>query len=67
MHITRHAPRCSKCGSINYEEFSNIRESGTRCLDCGHVGNKKSNYPYGEPEEDTVTYTYIVDKEENAF
>lgn len=66
MHITQHAPKCSKCGSINYEEFSNMRSSGIRCLDCGHVGNEKSTNPYGE-DDDTVTYTYIIDKDENAF
>ena len=68
MHIIGHTPKCSKCGSINnYEEFSNMRESGTRCLQCGHVGNVKSNYPYGKPGEGTVTYNYIIDSDESTF
>jgi DNA-directed RNA polymerase subunit RPC12/RpoP len=57
MFVTMQKPKCSKCGSDRYEDFSNIHNSGVRCLSCGHVGDVKEHHPY----KSTPTTTYIYD------
>jgi hypothetical protein len=36
--------KCSKCGSLSCENFSNQVEKGVRCLHCGHE-KTESLYP----------------------
>jgi len=46
--------KCSKCGSSNYETFSNMRASGIRCLDCGH--EKVDSKPMYENKTESTKY-----------
>jgi DNA-directed RNA polymerase subunit RPC12/RpoP len=45
--------KCSKCGSTDYESFSDRQYQGMRCKACGH--EKKSPHPHLTATESSGT------------
>lgn len=52
-HILKQEIKCSKCGSNNYENFSDDRYSGKRCKTCGH--ENKELHPHLRQAETAST------------
>jgi len=43
MYITLPDKSCSKCGSLNNEQFIQKSKRGIRCLQCGHEYLENNN------------------------